>query len=151
MSEYFGTLFQLGSVPVLEQSMMFVEARHRLVLSNIANADTPNYRRQDLDDGRFKRDLADAIAKRDHWHPGAFIMRDTARTPVSTRGGVLPGMRILHMDSEGPLRHDANNVSMEREMALMAQNAGRYTTYSNLLRKAFRQMKAAISERPGEG
>ena len=151
MNEYVGTMFNLGAVPGLEHAMQFTEARHRLVLSNLANADTPGYRRQDLDDSRFKRNLAEAIDRRQNRHPGAFVLRDNGRIPVSSRGGVLPGRRIIHMDYEGPLRHDSNNVSPEREMALLAQNAGRYTTYADLLRKAFSQMKAAIVERPGEG
>ena len=77
-------------------------------------------------------------------------MPDEGRTPVNSRGGVLPGRRMPYMEYEGPLRHDGNNVSMEREMALLAQNAGKYSTHSTLLRKAFRQIRAAITERPGE-
>ncbi len=150
MSGYVGTLFQMGAVPVLEHAMAFTEARHRLVLSNIANADTPHYRRQDLDVKGFHRNLARAIGRRDRSHPGAFIMRDDGRTPVSSRQATLAGRRVLSIDHEGPLRHDDNNVSLEREMALLAQNAGTYTTYSNLLRKAYRQLRAAITERPAE-
>ena len=50
----------------------------------------------------------------------------------------------------GPLRHDGNDVSVEREMALLSENAGKYSAYSALLRKGLRQIRAAITGRPEE-
>ena len=147
MSEYVGTLFQLGSTPILEQAMQFNEARHRLVLSNIANADTPGYRRQDLDQVRFSEMLGDAIRARDEEHPGSFFMREDVRVPISDPYSFVPGKWFRDARNDGPLRHDENNVSVEREMALLAQNAGAYQTYSQLLKKNYDQMRSAITER----
>ncbi len=128
--------------------MSFTEARHRLVLSNVANADTPHYRRQDLDDVRFKRTLERAIRQRDDFRRGAFVVNDDLTVPVSTRGGSLRGRRVTSLPYEGPLKYDENSVSVEREMALLAMNAGRFRSAANLLRKEWSTLKAAISERP---
>ncbi len=147
MSEYVGTLFQLGSTPILEQAMQFNEARHRLILSNVANSDTPDYRRQDLDQVRFNEMLGDAVRARDEEHPGSFYLRADARVPVSDPYSFMPGKWFRDHRNDGPLRHDGNDVSVEREMALLAQNAGAYQTYAQLLAKNYGQLRAAITER----
>lgn len=144
---YVKSLFHLGSAPVLEESMKFAEDRHRLILSNIANADTPGYRRQDLEVKRFQDSLDRAIRDRATRTPRQFHVSDPARQPIGTWRGTLPGRVVSQLDHEGPLRHDENNISPEREMALLAQNAGKFRTMANLLRKEWSQMRAAISER----
>ncbi len=147
MTEFVGSLFNLGVAPVLEHAMSFNETRHRLILSNIANGDTPEYRRQDLDHERFKEVLTAAIRERDEGHPDSFFLRDDARLPMSEGHRFLPGRWFRFPSNDGPLRHDGSNVSIEREMALLARNAGSYRTYAELLAKHFRQMGAAIAER----
>ncbi|MEM7262056.1 MAG: hypothetical protein AAF488_08700 [Planctomycetota bacterium] len=149
MSFAAGTIFQMGSAPVIEETLRFTETRHRLILSNVANSDTPNYRRQDLDEGTFRRNLANAIEERSNHHPHHFSSSESSFEPVSTWGGTFMGPRVPRMPHEGPTRHDENNISMEREMAILAQNAGKFTTMSNLLRKEWGQLRSAIAERPG--
>ena len=144
-------MFQMGAAPVLEEAMKFAEDRHRLILSNVANADTPGYRRQDLDRAGFNRVLSEAIQERDLEHRGAFFLRSTVRDPNPRSHGGFSPSRTPFPETDGVLRHDQNNVSMEREMALMAKNAGQYTTYANLLNKAYGQIRAAITEQPGAG
>ena len=85
--------------------------------------------------------------------------RDTRRVRGAF-GGLVDGNRRIEAGARpfgaaalgrGPLRHDGNDVSVEREMALVARNAGEYSAYSALLRKGLRQMRAAITGRPEEG
>lgn len=149
MTALLGWMFEKGSAPILEQSMNFTEARHRLILSNVANADTPHYRRLDLDTEGFGRALDDAIRSRRDHHPGRFEMTPDLRVPTDDRGSYLPGRWIHTAEHEGPLRHDNNNVSLEREMALLAQNAGGYRRAAGLLRKQYSQIRAAIAGRAG--
>ena len=147
MNEFVGSLFQQGVAPVLEHAMSFTEARHRLILANVANSDTPTYRRQDLDQERFSELLADAIRERDEVHQGSFFLRDDVRLPMSDQHSFRPGNWFRSEPNNGPLRHDQNNVSMEREMALLARNAGSYRAYAGILAKHYRQIAAAIAER----
>ncbi|MEM7167199.1 MAG: hypothetical protein AAF581_17185 [Planctomycetota bacterium] len=147
MTALLGWMFEKGSAPILEQSMNFTEARHRLILSNVANADTPHYRRLDLDKKGFNRALESAIERRREHHPGRFSMTLDLRVPTDDRGHYLPGRWLPTADHEGPLRHDNNNVSLEREMAVLAQNAGSYRRAAGLLRKQYGQIRAAIAER----
>ena len=99
----------------LEQYMNLVSLRQKLVASNIANADTPGYKTQDLD---FQAAYRSAL---DGGSPEA--------VPV-------PGLKT---------RNDGNNVDLDREARLLAENAMRFSVASNLMRSAISEVKAAIS------
>ena len=117
MTNCFDSFFGSGAIPFLERGLSFASERHRLILDNIANADTPGYRRKDLDPGAFRRALAEA------------------------GGEAEPGW-------QGMLRHDGNNVDLERELALLARNAIYHGEMAALLRKSFEQIRMAAAERP---
>jgi flagellar basal body rod protein FlgB len=42
-------------------------------------------------------------------------------------------------------KNDYNKVDLEQEMADLAENTGRYTTYSSLLAKQFGMIKSMLS------
>ncbi|HFB98456.1 MAG TPA: flagellar biosynthesis protein FlgB [Bryobacterales bacterium] len=96
--------------------MDLLAARQRLVASNIANMDTPGYRTRDID---FRHE---------------FLAR--------VRGG-----RPAVIEVEGlPEKNDGNNVSLDREARLLAENALRFSFASNLLRAQVRMLRKAIQE-----
>ncbi len=147
MSQIFAGMFEGGTLAGLERSIDFTSERHRSLLSNVANADTPGYRRRDIDAVEFHRELSRAYERGARRVDGAFGGLDKGNQRLAA--GARPfGFASL---GRGPLRHDGNDVSVEREMALLAQNAGEYSAYSALLRKGFRQLRAAITGRPEEG
>jgi len=94
--------------------MTLVSERQKLVASNIANADTPGYKTQDID---FQSELNNAIA---------------GQPPAVTE---VAGLRV---------RNDGNNVSLDRESRLLAENALRFSTASNLLRSQLKTIRTAI-------
>ena len=98
----------------LEQYMNVVAQRQKLVASNIANADTPGYKTQDLD---FQTSFQAAL-------DGA-----TPR-PVE-----VDGLKI---------KSDGNNVDLDREARLLAENALRFSVASNLMHSDLQQIKEAI-------
>lgn len=99
----------------LEHYMDLLSARQKLVAANIANADTPGYRTQDLD---FQEEFASAMG-------GAPQVREVAGLPV---------------------KNDGNNVSLDRESRLLAENAMRFQVASNLMRSRMRLVRSAIDE-----
>lgn len=100
----------------LEHYMDLVSARQKLVASNIANADTPGYKTRDID---FQTEFANATA------------------------GFAPQV----IDASGlVVRNDGNNVSIDREARLLAENDLRFNLASNLLRDQIRTVKMAIEE-----
>jgi flagellar basal-body rod protein FlgB len=98
----------------LERYMDVLTARQKLVASNIANADTPGYKTKDLD---FQSEFRSAL-------------RGMPPQPVEVAGL--------------PVRNDGNNVNMDREARLLAENGMRFNLASNLLRSQFQAIRAAI-------
>jgi flagellar basal-body rod protein FlgB len=97
----------------LERYMDLVSARQKLVASNIANADTPGYRTQDID---FQAEFQNAAGG-------------------DPRVSGVPGL---------PVKNDGNDVSLDREARLLAENALRFQVASNLMRSELRTVRSAI-------
>ena len=100
----------------LTRYMDLLSARQRLVTSNIANADTPGYKTQDID---FQFEFASLV---------------NGQAPQTIQPDGLP---------EKP---DGNNVSMDREARLLAENAIRFNLASTLVRGELKQIRSAIDE-----
>ena len=100
----------------LEHYMDLVSARQTLVASNVANADTPGYKTKDLD---FQMEFLSQI-----------------------EGAAPHAIEVAGLKT----RNDGNNVSLDREARLLAENALRFNVASNLLRSEITAMKSAIQE-----
>jgi len=99
----------------LERYMDLLSARQKLVASNVANADTPGYRTQDID---FQSEFVNAMGG----------------PPRVTEVGDLP------------VKNDGNNVSLDREARLLAENALRFQVASQLMKSQIRSVRSAIQE-----
>ena len=100
----------------IEKYMDLLAARQRLVASNIANADTPGFKTRDIDFSGEFRSLIE--------------------------GG---GPRVEEVEGL-QVRNDGNNVNLDREARLLAENAIRFNVASNLLRVQIRTIRSAIQE-----
>lgn len=137
---FLNSMFQTDAIPLLEKALSFSEARHGVLASNVANAETPNYRRQDLPVKDFQKAMQEAVARRER-HRGHFAM-----DPVSLTGQVDRGPFLFRPNDAGMLRHDNNNVDMDREMALLGRNGLYHSTVAALLRKKFGGLRRALNE-----
>src|SRR5437016_9746461 len=126
-------LLNQGNAPLLEQTLRFTAARHRLLAENVANVDTPNYRQKDLSVEKFQSMLSQRVAERDDAAPGTIRFDD------------------IEAEVENPTRnilfHDGNNRSMEQLMSDSAKNALMHNMIVELLRKQFGAMEMALKER----
>jgi flagellar basal-body rod protein FlgB len=95
--------------------------RARVIASNIANENTPGYRRQVV---RFEELLRDAA--RDH------------------RTDLLDVQPSVETDALTPPRADGNNVTLELELNASRQNRLLYETYATILQTHFELMRAGI-------
>jgi flagellar basal-body rod protein FlgB len=101
----------------LDQYMTLLSVRQRLVASNIANADTPNYKTKDID---FERELGRAMSSQ-------------AEAPEASD---VSGLRV---------KADGNNVDLDRESRLLSENAIRFSVASNLLKGQIKTLRLAIT------
>jgi flagellar basal-body rod protein FlgB len=99
-----------------ERYMTLLSTRQKMVASNIANADTPGYRTQDID---FRSEFENAMA------------------------GHAPAI----LEPEGlTVKPDGNNVDLDREARLLAENALRFAIASNFARGELSSVRSAIQE-----
>lgn len=96
--------------------MDLLSARQKLVASNIANADTPGYKTRDID---FHTEFRNAI------------------DATSPRASNVSGLKT---------KNDGNNVSIDRESRLLAENGIRFSIATNLLRSRLKSLRTAIEE-----
>jgi len=104
----------------LERVLDLSAFRQQLIASNLANVDTPGYRTRDV------RPFAGELQR-------AMDGEEALFTPVA---------REVYGLLERP---DMNNVSVERESLLMAQNQLRFQVAVQFLRAEFRRLSAAIN------
>ena len=100
----------------LDRYLTLVSARQRLVASNIANADTPGYKTKDID---FEADFRNSL--------------------TSNSRSVLPA-EVSGLTN----KNDGNNVDLDREARLLAENDLRFNIGSNLLRSRLKVLRMAI-------
>lgn len=101
--------------------------RHRVILSNIANADTPNYRTKDV----AFRLVAESPLKTTH--PKHIRPRPSERFLVYEVGRRLVG-------------NDYNDVSLEEEMAKLTQNRIAYEVYMRFAMGSLDKLSTIIRE-----
>ena len=98
----------------MEQYLDLLSARQTLVASNVANIDTPGYRTRDID---FQFELESQLA---------------GNSPTVFEPAGLT------------VKNDGNNVSLDREARLLAENAMRFNVATNLMRTSLNEVKEAI-------
>lgn len=124
-------LLNQGNAPLLEQTVRFTAARHKLIAENIANVDTPNYRQKDLSVEKFHEQLRERVDRRRE--RGVANFEDVQGQVENPHRGIL--------------FHDRNNRSMEQLATDLAKNAMMHNMAIELLRKQYMGMETALKER----
>ena len=98
--------------------MNLLSTRQKLTASNIANADTPGYKTQDID---FRAEFAQQM-----------------------QGQEFTGPQTIEPDGL-PVKADGNNVSLDRESRMLAENAMRFQVATSLAKSELHTIQSAIS------
>lgn len=116
--------------------------RQQILASNIANADTPNYKARDFD---FSAAMSRAMAGQPAG--GALEMTRTASGHQAGAGG--SGGVALQYRSESQSAVDGNTVDMDIERAQIADNAIQYQILTQLISDKFSGLRTAMSGTQG--
>jgi len=110
--------------------------RQQVISQNIANADTPNYKRIDVD---FDKVLAGKMGKR---------LAMTRTHAAHLEGGSnQAGENVPLVVAAGSRsRNDNNNVDLEQEMALQAETVLLYNLLTRLTTEHLGMLRLAITE-----
>ena len=118
----------------LQKSMDLALRRNEAIVSNISNAETPQYRAVDLN-------FAGELDK-------AFGANNSAITKTNTKHIDLTSNSQAHLtaDLSGATKPDGNNVDLDIQMGQLAHNAGQYSMATSLYRKKLSMLKNAIRD-----
>ena len=122
-----------------EAALSLRAQRQQLLASNIANADTPNYKARDID---FASALQGALSK--SAQPGQLAVTSPQHQQAVANGDMLgDGTPVLYrQNAQGSA--DNNTVDMDVERNQFADNAIRYEAGITMLNMQIRGLMAAI-------
>jgi len=118
-------LFHGENYQLARQLLDAAVLRHQGIASNIANAETPGYKRVDLAPD-FTTQLAAAM---------------NGDEP----GSRSPAPRLMEDTTATSARPDGNNVQMEKELMLLARNNTEHSFLSQVVSYNLRSLRVAIS------
>ncbi len=132
-------LFESTTIPVLQEVIGFAQARHEVLVSNVANVNTPGYRGRDLSVDNFQQRLAEAIEALhetgETLSPGEISQREAA------------SMQQVRETTRDILYHDGTDVGMEQQVLEISKNQYMHNMAISIMSTQFRMLQTAISER----
>lgn len=141
--QFGGGLFGSESIPAIEAALRFASQRHLVLLNNVANWNTPNFKARDLPEAEFQKALRQAIEGRE---TGAAPLRIRAGRHIRRAPGGGLRLEAVEVDT-GSMRHDGNTVVIDREQTELLKNAMTVQVFNRLLAKKFRMLRTAIAGR----
>lgn len=118
---------------IMQRAMDGAWARHEILANNVANAETPGFKRLDLD---FRSMLAKAGTRQPAW-----LKTDSRHlSPTSQRN-----TWTIQQDLSS-ITPDGNSVDIDREMGEVSTNALYYAAVSSQLNARLSLLRKAITE-----
>jgi flagellar basal-body rod protein FlgB len=123
---------------VLSKAMDLRTQRHQVLASNIANADTPNYKARDID---FRGAMQGVLSGRGE--TGALTMAVTSAAHQIGGGMSAPGLMQYRTETQSAV--DGNTVDMDVERAQITDNALQYQILTQLISNKFQGLRSAMA------
>lgn len=126
----------------MEGAVQAAELRHRVISNNVANAETPHFKRTEV---LFEELLEQSMG-------GNSLTRLAGRTtdarhiPIGVGNSALPTAKVI-TDETTSMTNSENNVDIEREMSLLAKNQLSYNFYIQQINHDVSMMRTAIEGR----
>jgi flagellar basal-body rod protein FlgB len=127
---------------LVQRSLDASSLSHKVISDNIANVDTPGFKRSEV---MFGEKLKQAFEARASEPQHLAAMRTQAGhlefEPTPDIDSIQPE---IHTDSSTSLRNDGNNVDIDREVSLLAENTVWYNTLAQITEQQFASLRTAI-------
>ena len=131
-----------GATPALVKTLAYNEARLRMIAENVANIHTPGYRAKQLDVRAFQSALRHALDARGRDARKPLVVKVGHEVSTGRDGYLKVEPREKPVDNI--LHHDGTNLSIEREMADLAETGMAHNLAMTLLRGRFDGLRKAI-------
>jgi len=138
-------LFNTPAIATLERTVNFTEARHDVILANIANVSTPGYVQQDVSVADFQQSLQDAVSRSAQGFNVPLQPKSTRTVkfdPTSNAVTLKPQSVVT-----SPAFHDRGIRSMESLMGDLLDNAQVHNMAATLLKSRYQWINSAIQLR----
>lgn len=126
-----------NNIELLSKSLGGLWLRNKAINQNIANADTPNYKRISVS---FEDSLRSAINK------NRTTLNITHKNHISTTKSISEIQPEINVDRSYSYRFDGNNVDIDVESANLAKNSIMYSAVANQIASEFEKIKNVINE-----
>lgn len=128
-----------GTIATLSRTLDLRARNHELIINNVANADTPNFKPFSMNvEEALQRDLPTAastqLKQTDGQHLSGASMPDDPSSPA-----------VQSADDPLLLRGDRNGVDIDREMTALAKNSLLYKASSQIVASKFSGLKHVIT------
>ncbi|MGE5473445.1 MAG: flagellar basal body rod protein FlgB [Ignavibacteriales bacterium] len=126
------------STYVLQKALDASWTRNKVISDNIANVDTPGYKKKTVE---FESYLSQAVDNK------ALKGTVTNERHIPVGAGNMGGIKInVREDNSTTMRLDGNNVDVESEMADLAKNNIMYNALIEKIAGEFSRLRTAIND-----
>ncbi len=126
---------------ILHRSMDVSVLRRGVISNNIANADTPNFKRSTIN---FETKLKESLDSENRNHILNFDNSGKYKITFKKPNPYTSVKPTRELDYLSQINNNGNNVDMEEEMMSAMQNQLRYEMMANSVRNMFERVKRVI-------
>jgi flagellar basal-body rod protein FlgB len=125
---------------ILQRSLSVSTIRQEVIADNIANADTPHFKRREV---AFESELNRALRSYDP-NPFPAAMTHNRHIPFYRPKDYREVKPIVYLDYVTTYRNDGNNVDIDREMVDARRNAMLYTAMARRVSDNFQLLSMVM-------
>ena len=127
-------------VDILKQGLGASWSRNSVIMNNIANADTPNFKASEVKFEEMYRQSLEESAE-------GFTLKKTRAAHMDIGAADLKAVTpVTSRRSDTTSRMDGNNVDIDQEMTDLAKNVIYYNALTRKISGEFKQLRLAITE-----
>ena len=124
----------------LEKGLNASWTRNSVIMNNIANVDTPNFKSSSVEFEEIYKKSLDS-------EEGGFELKQTRPTHMDIGETDIEDVHaVITENSDTTLRMDGNNVDIDKEMTDLAKNVIYYNALTRKISGEFNQLSLAIRE-----
>ncbi|AWB44289.1 flagellar basal body rod protein FlgB [Paenibacillus sp. CAA11] len=125
----------------MQTAIQAADTRQRVLANNIANVDTPHFKRENVSfESLLQNELNGATSEIEGKRT------DTRHFVIGSTSGQVP-QPVVTTDQSTSMNNNMNNVDVDREMSLLAENQLRYNSYIEQVNYRIKMMRTAIEGR----
>jgi len=131
-------MFDNSMIGLLGNTLDATSKRHEVISNNIANVNTPGFKRGQVE---FESLLKDAMESKNKSVQGK--VTNDKHIPIGSKASLSITPQVT-VDNTTSMRNDRNNVDIDTEMSRLTQNSLRHQALTRQLSSEFNKLRSAI-------